>query len=336
MHPPIVGLDLGHSAVKLTYDTPRGVRREHFPALACPALTVRDASEAKLAALETVQVHGKPYFVGATAALQGKAVLANGLNDQWLGTDAHAALLAYARRRIERQGTRSPRLYVLGLPVNQYQEGQHPLRQGAQAVLGDEHEIVILPQPLGGYYAHLLGRDGLLQDGRSLVEASWAIIDVGYYSTDVVLLKHGRWVEAASGGCDGVRLAVEALQRRLASEGLHLDLIDTEQALIRQRVRHFAQEREIRDAVEQAGALVASKVADLAGQLLARHVEGLDGVLVTGGGTPLVLAALQRQWPHVQRLVDTEAAYGVNSDRFLVSEGYYRHGRSRQLFSRAA
>lgn len=336
MHSPIVGLDLGHSAVKLTYDTPHGVRRDQFPALACPALPLRDAAEAKLAALETVSVGAQSYFVGTTAAVQGKAVLGNGLTDEWLGTPAHTALLAHALQLIERHGVRVPCQYVLGLPVTQYLNGQAPLRAAATAVLGQGAELVILPQPLGAYYAHLLDRDGLLQDGRSLVEASWAVIDVGYYSTDIVLLQRGRWVEAASGGCAGVRLAVESLQRRLESEGMALDLVDTEQALINKTLRYFGEVRDIAGQVEQAAALVANKVADLAGQLLAPHVQGLDGVLVTGGGTPLVLPTLQRHWPHARRLEDTHTYSGRGGDRFLISEGYYRHGRSRALLKRAA
>jgi hypothetical protein len=86
------------------------------------------------------------------------------------------------------------------------------------------------------------------------------------------------------------------------SRAAALDLVDTEQALISKPLRHFGQVRDIAGQVEQAAALVADKVADLAGQLLAPHVQGLDGVLVTGGGTPLVLPTLQRHWPHARRL----------------------------------
>lgn len=336
MHANVVGLDLGHSAVKLTFDTPAGVRRLQFPALACAALPVRDPAEAALAARETVRVNGRDYFVGETAAVQGKAVLATGLTGEWIASDAHAALMAQARRLVDQAAGAGPKVWVLGLPVAQYQSAQATLRQVAAAQLGACEALVILPQPLGGYYAHLLDRRGWPQPGRAMTRESWAVIDVGYYSTDIVLLQRGRWVEAASGGCAGVRLAVEFLQRQLEGQGIVLDLIDTEAALCSGQLRHYGQLLDLRAPITAAGALVADKVSDLAGQLLASYVQGLDGVLIVGGGAELVHPALQAQWPHVRLLVDPHPDPAHRGPRYSVSEGYYRHGHSRRHLAQAA
>ncbi|MBK5969505.1 MULTISPECIES: ParM/StbA family protein [Thiorhodovibrio] len=336
MYQSVIGLDIGHSAVKLSFDTPEGVRRAQFSALACTALPLRDPGEAALAARETVTIKGRDYFVGETAAVQGKAVLANGLTGEWIASDAHAALMAQARRLVEAAAGVGPHVWVLGLPVAQYQSAQPALRQVAGEQLGAAADLFILPQPLGGYYAHLLDRHGLPQPGRAMTQESWAVIDVGYYSTDIVLLHKGRWVEAASGGCAGVRLAVEYLQRQLDGQGINLDLIDAETALRTARLRHFGQSIDLHAHIATASAVVAEKVIDLAGQLLASYVQGLDGVLVIGGGADLVLPALKAQWPHARGVEDAHHEPAFSGPRYSVSEGYYRHGRNRLLLAQAA
>lgn len=66
-----IGLDVGHSAVKLAYS--RGALPETalIPTAVVPAFTIYDDGAAKRAARETVLVGGRSYFVGETAIAQG-------------------------------------------------------------------------------------------------------------------------------------------------------------------------------------------------------------------------------------------------------------------------
>lgn len=328
----VIGLDLGHSAVKMTFDGRMGtIERAMFPSLASPAIQIRNETEAKIASEETVTVRGKPFFVGQTAALQGKASLSNGLTSDWINSDEHAALLAMAHRIVDKHSAAGKRIFVLGLPVNQFETHKDQLRKIASTILGEDAEIRVMPQPMGGYQAHMLNRAGMVQAGRSMTEESWGVVDVGYYSTDFILIMGGRWVEAASGGCGGVRMAAEHLQRILDAQGIQRDLVDTEKALRDGYIRHYGRRIDLQKEIREAADVVASKVMDMAAQLMSPYVHSLDGVLVTGGGAGMVLPALQERWPHA-RLIDDEHFHPtLSGSRFLVSEGYYRWGRNMVL-----
>lgn len=330
MRDVVVGLDLGHSAVKMTFDGRAGVERFMFPSLASPAIQIRNEAEARLAAEETVTVRGRSFFVGQTAALQGKAALSTGLTADWIESDEHGALLAMARRVVDKQAPEGRRLYVLGLPVQQFETHREKLKKHAAEHLGDV-EIRVMPQPMGGYQSHMLNRSGVVQVGRSLAEESWGIVDVGYYSTDFILIMGGRWIEAASGGCGGVRMAAEHLQRLLDARGIQRDLVDTEKALRDGFIRHYGERIDLKKEMAEAAEVVASKVGDMAAQLMAPYVHALDGVLVTGGGAGMVLPALKSRWPHARLIEDEHVHPTFSGPRFLVSEGYYRWGRNALL-----
>lgn len=136
MRDVVIGLDLGHSAVKMTFDRPDGVERALVPSLACPAIQIRNETEAVRARYETVQVKGRAYFVGETAALQGKSTLASGLTADWVDSDEHRALLAYARQIVDWRAAKGPRRYVLGLPVAQYETDRDHLKAVTSDYLG--------------------------------------------------------------------------------------------------------------------------------------------------------------------------------------------------------
>jgi len=335
MRDVVIGLDVGHSAGKITFDGRAGVDRSMFLSLAAPAVQIRNEAEARIAAQETVVVRGRPYFVGHTAALQGKAALSSGLSADWINSDEHAALLAMGKRIVDERAADGRRIFVLGLPVQQFDNHQVALRRVAQEHLGEDAEIRIMPQPMGGYQAHMLNRNGIVQVGRSMGNESWAIIDVGYYSTDFILIMGGRWVEAASGGCGGVRMAAEHLQRLMEARGIQRDLVDTEKALRERFVRHYGERIDISREVIEAADLVATKVGDMAAQLMSTYVQSLDGVLVTGGGADMVLPSLQQRWPHARAIHDDHSNPVMSGSRFLVSEGYYRFGRSTAILRMA-
>jgi plasmid segregation protein ParM len=335
----IVGLDLGHSAVKMTFDGKSGtVDRFIFPSLAAPAIQIRNEAEAKIAADETIAINGRNFFVGNTAAIQGRAGLSNGLTSEWISSDEHSALIAMAKRVVDKSGVDGLRLYVLGLPVVHFETHKDILKEKATQQLGNNCEIRVIPQPIGGYQAHMLNRNGAINKERSFSDESWGVIDVGYYSTDFILMMQGRWVESSSGGCGGVRMAAEHMQRLLEAKGIQRDLVDVEKGLREGFIRHFGDKMDLSKEISEATELVASKVIDMATQLMSSHVHSLDGVLVTGGGADIIFSTMKSRWPHVKLIEDSHNNPKIQGSRFIVSEGYYRWGRNvnllRQLKSR--
>ncbi len=67
-----IGLDIGHSAVKVAVSDSKGKR--HFltiPTAVCQAIKISYEAEAERAAKETVKVGSIDYFIGDTALVQG-------------------------------------------------------------------------------------------------------------------------------------------------------------------------------------------------------------------------------------------------------------------------
>ena len=329
MNDVVVGLDIGHSATKITFDAKDGaVERAFFPSLACPARALRDDGEAAMAQIETVHVDGRAYFTGETAQLQGSLAMSTGLFSDWISTKEHAALLLRARAIVDQIAGDGERIYCLGLPVASFAEQRENLRRIAGQYLGGAATIRIAPQPVAGYSAHMLTRDGVPQALRAATEESWAIVDVGHYSSDFILMQNGRWIEAASGGCAGMRTAIQHLQERLEARGIQRDFLDVEVAMRRGYVKDWGQQLDIRAEISEAYDVLAEQVYSAASELFERHIRALDGVLVIGGGAGAVLAPLQRRWPHARLVEDRHSSANLAGPRFIVSEGLYRLGRN--------
>lgn len=331
MREVIVGLDLGHSAVKITFDRDAGVARARLPSPACPAIQRRHEAQAQRARQETVPVKGRAFIVGETAAIQGKSTLANGLTSAWTASEEHGAGRAFVRQIVDEQAAAGPRRFVLRLPVTPFETDRERLKKVARDSLGTG-VVQSLPQPLGGDHGYMRSLTGMPLTTRSVTEESWGVINVGYDSTDFVLMSGGRWIEAASGSCGGVRLAVEHLQRMLVDDHqIERDLVNVEQALRVGHLKNFGQRleltREIQLATDVVAVTVTVTVTDMAGRLMASYASSLDGVLVTGGGAGLVLPVLQQRWPQARIIADAHAVPALQGPRFVVSEGSDRFGR---------
>lgn len=329
MQTVVVGLDLGHSAVKMTFDGKKGTEREIFPSYACDAWSIDgDDHQATLAAENTVTVNGRDYFVGEIAGRQGKSKLSTGLTDEWVLSNEHAALMVMARRIVDERAISGKRLWVLGLPVSLFSSYRQQLRDIAQLHLGGDSEIRVVPQPIGVYQAHMLNRAGVPGRGRDVASESWGIVDVGYYTTDFILMEQGHWIDAASGVCGGVRIAVETLQNLLNDRyKLKRDLISSERILRGAAVKHMGEDLSLEREIEYAKSVLATQVADMASKLMKDYVEEIDGVLIAGGGAEMVVGPLRERWPHARIITDTHDDSSLSGPRFSISEGYYRLGR---------
>lgn len=333
MSSSVIGFDLGHSSIKMTFDGNQGLHRALVPSLACSAVTIRNDAEAAKAAKETVTVRGRQWFVGETAAIHAGASIASGLSADWVASSEHAALLAHGKQLADEAKPKGNRLYVLGLPVDQFNPAQKGrLIDAATDALDTAAEnIFVLPQPMGAYYAHLFDYTGLPKTTSDIARESWAMVDVGYYSTDIVLLRKGRWAEKASGGSAGVQLAADLVRRSLADRGIEIDLVEAQEVLKSGRLKVYGESVDASTETKAATDELAAIVWDTASQLLGSSARSFDGVLVAGGGAQLVMPIIQANWPHARMVEDTYADPTMRGPRFVVSDGYYRFGRGQAL-----
>jgi len=88
-------------------------------------------------------------------------------------------------------------------------------------------------------------------------------------------------------------------------------------------LRNFGERIDVSEHVNRAVEPLAAQIVDKANQLIGKSARSLDGILVAGGGAPLVLSTLQKAWPHA-RLSE--------NCRFSVAEGFCRYSMAFSRF----
>ena len=328
-HHNVVGLDIGHSTVKVAFTNRAGDPQTLiFPSAVSPAIDISDDAEAGRALDDTVFVSGSKMFVGDTAELQGRNNTQNNVSETWIDTVEYQALtMAAYKKTIQAGANITPNtLFVVGLPTSLYKSQRDKLRALTQNIVGHTHEVKVLPQSLGAFQSIMFDANGQPSQGRSLTTESWGVIEVGYFSTDFMVMRghngKARWIEDASGICSGVRVAAERLSRILSDEikvnnkSITVSPKEAETALVTGYIRHFGK-IDVTDKVQRATSIITDEVLRSASRYLESEAATLDGIVLAGGGAPLVENAIKSLWPHV---VTPE------NPRFVVAEGFRRFG----------
>lgn len=310
-----IGLDIGHSAVKVSVSNPKGQRTQFLvPTAVCRAVRISDEAEAERSAKETVKVGGVDYFFGDTALIQGGANVTTGLSENWINTPEHTALMAGSyHKALAICGVENPKL-VMGLPTTLYSRQKEKLIEVATTVLAVKPEnIRVIAQPSGPYLEAMLDEHG--KPASAVNEEAWGVVEIGYFTTDFMLMKNGRWVEKASGNCSGARVAAETLQRILSKKNITVDLQECEEALRKKVIRNFREKIDVEAEVAEAVAILVGEVVDTAQRLMEPFARKLDGVIVAGGGSAFMFDTIKQRWPH---------AISPDNPRMSVAEGMRR------------
>lgn len=317
---PIIGADIGRSATKVVCFADGLFHKLIFPSIVSPAFAIADERTAKKAELETVEVNGKSYFVGDTARLQGGVSSSVGLSHDWVEQPEYLALVKSIMKRLDQMSIRglNDPFMVIGTPAALYNTQKKSLECRTNEVVSGSFKV--LPQPMGAYCDFTMDAHGKWIPDRMKDESgrkrSWAVVEVGHYTTDFLLMREGEYIERCAGSCEGINFAAEHLVRILGSEKIQTSLLAAEQAIQTGKINHFGM-RDVQKQVDEAAEHVVGKILAKADSLLSNEVATLDGVLLAGGGAPLVAKRLQEKWPHTIVLEDS---------RMAVADGFCRFG----------
>lgn len=319
MQKTVIGLDIGHSAVKVVSVSSVGRHEFLFPSVAIPAFAITDEVEARRAAEETVSVGQRKFFVGETALVQSCGQPpALGLTNDWIETPEHSALIAGAAKKLELLNVDLRNcLVVTGLPSSLHAHQKNRMREVVRQQI--KAEVLVAPQPFGPLQTLMLTSTGAISTTHDARTQNWAVVEIGHFTTDFLLIQANRITEKAAGSCGGVRLAVEHMQRLLNQENIQVDHFEAEQALRDRRIRYFGKALDVTDYVKQSISLITSEVMDTASRVLDPVARKLDGILIAGGGAPVILPELLLKWPH---------ATLANEPRMAIAEGFCRFGLS--------
>lgn len=226
----IVGLDLGYGFSKALSETGQQMV---FPSLVAPAEAIRfqsDVGKATVGGITLRNTSEGDLFVGELARRQGRPGAVRSPRDRdrvadpivtHLADAAFAALLPdvdYACLQV-----------VTGLPVDYYPDaealayhlkGSHSIDTGERQMLVDVAEVRVVPQPFGALLAVLLDETGqLMPDVSHLVQGRVGVLDIGSYTTDLILVDGLEYIESGSGSLEvGVSTVLEMLRKALLDD----------------------------------------------------------------------------------------------------------------------
>lgn len=315
----VIGMDVGRSAVKVVANVNGVFHRLQFPALVAANKELSDERAERQAELDRVEIDGRVYLTGDSVRLQVGQGGMVGLDHNWTDRPEYRALVASAIKRMRLQASLGDNpLVVVGTPAANFKATRDALKAATAATIQGA-EVKVLMQPTGAYFAHVLSSagmpvlDALERNGR---KRSWAVVEIGHYTTDIILMKENMAVEDAIGSCEGAIEAAKGLVAKLGARNIKIDVLAAEEALRTREVLHSGF-LDVSAEVDQAAAELAQKILTTGDALLSRHVAQVDGVLLAGGAAPLFVEALKKRWPHTMVLPEPRQA---------VAEGFCRFG----------
>jgi len=95
--------------------------------------------------------------------------------------------------------------------------------------------------------------------------------------------------------------------------------MDAEEMLRTKRMKDMGRVVDLSKEVEDSVNEIVTLVEDESNRLMKDKVRRLDGILVAGGGAPLVIEKFTEKWPH---------SVLSENPRFSVSEGMRRFGEA--------
>jgi len=252
-----------------------------------------------------VKINGDGYFVGQLAINQGKDPMqVLDKNKVFHSTTKVSMLVGIAMLANNGETIK----VVTGLPISYYENSQknelEKILKGKQNVefdgflLDKENEakeftvssVVMLPQPIGSLFNMILDDAGDIKDEMvNLANGTVAVIDIGYGTTDFLVMKELDYVDRSSRSIsigikdiyDDVR---EALQEMSKEE---VPLYKIEETRDSKKISLKGVEYDLFNAYNHACRVVFSKIKTIIDPLSDRE-QTISNYVITGGGVHLL------------------------------------------------
>ena len=334
-----IGIDLGHSSVKISVKSTSGPLEnsaEIFPTVVRNWTHIANDATAKKAAVDTVEVEGRKFFVGVTAVRQGQADNFTGQNRNWVDTIQHDALLVSAWNRsmeiLSKNGITRPEkiALVLGLPTSYYLEQRGQLRMRANQLInplltGDQKlEVFIQSQSRAPLICVNIDQQGKPTGAGGDAE-SWGVVEIGHFTTDFTFHDRGQEVDSAASSASGAHLVYDHIASIFKQKGYLSDFESITEAIQTKKIKVYGQDIDVSEIVNAGLAQFSTYILDEVTTRFGEKAQRMDGIIVAGGGSAMVGGDIKARFPN---------AIIPPSPRYAVAEGYSRFGMLRLLHAK--
>jgi plasmid segregation protein ParM len=322
----IVGLDVGYGQCKAMLETGNSVC---FPSLVAPAEFIRFQTDVGMPSTSNgLTLHDTcegALFIGELAARQGRPGATRSPRDRDRVTDPIMTHLMDAALASVLTAQDDVHVNVVtGLPVDYFKDahqlaghlrGRHTIKLEKRTLTVDVQDVLVVPQPFGALLSILLDEQGnLMPDVGSLVEGRVGVLDIGTYTTDLILVDRLEYIEAGSGSLEvGVSTVLEMLRKVLLDDHrISYEAHQLEEALRRGWLLVDGQRVTLNGLASEHFGFIAQSIDARARTLW--NIGTLSAVILAGGG---VLALQPWLEPRFNRAIYPPDAVMANVTGFL-------------------
>lgn len=281
----VIGMDLGFGFCKVV----SGDEAFIFPSIVGSG----DDDILKVSGMKSSDVEEETVVVDDMRLLVGESAMKHALRTfparekNWIDSLTYRALLSHALRLTgvgpghldNREIT-----IVTGLPVSHYRSCKDRLAGLIKKTTGDEVEVKVTLQPLGTLFDQLFNDDMSIRD-QELSTDRVGIIDIGFFTTDLVTVDGLEFVKKQLGSYEGgLSSAYSAIARDIYNAyELKKEVFEVERVVRDGYVRVFGKREDVRSIVERCLRDLATEIAAQA-RTIWQDGADIDRVLITGGG----------------------------------------------------
>jgi plasmid segregation protein ParM len=322
-----VGLDVGYGYTKAMDDK----QVICFPSVISPAVELK---------FKSWEEHPHPYPDHLAITLEGETFFVGNLA-------LHHGRFAYATLNRLRTQTREYRLLFLtalalcvqspeeelyvvtGLPVDDYEDrdliedtlsGRFKLMVGRREASFVIRQLTVVPQPCGAYM-DLVFRDTLGHVNEQYTQSLVGVMDIGYKTTDFVLVRENQYVEKLSGSLKkGMSHIYQAAVSKLsAAYRGNWDLRSAEEAIQKGMISRLGEQIMVDPTLFEPD--LAGLAQEIAAWIHQRWEDQmLDGLVCGGGGSILLKPHLLKVFP---KMTFVESPQTVNVQGFYKGAWYF-------------
>jgi plasmid segregation protein ParM len=293
-----IGIDVGYGNTKVVSTNGSGVLSgKQFKSLVGKKGLVNQSLAGFAATILEEEFEGVTYLLGASAD-QHSDHLITSRDKGWITTTAFKVLVQHAiKEAIDGKDTTGHNQIVTGLPVKYFNTDKETLAKVITEIAGNlglKVDVEVIYQPLGSYMNMILDEGGGVPDPASkFISGKVGILDVGYYTADLVTIENRTITESLSMSVEnGISSAYEAIKKDIegSPEFGHrpTSLLEVENSVRSSyKISSFGEDLSIRDIASKRFQDLVSSLTSTA-HTLWHNGANLDRIILTGGGAALL------------------------------------------------
>jgi len=304
-----IAIDTGFGYTKVIFGNANKRKKIIFPSITSRFIPTRSFGDT----FEVISVNGEPFVVGTEVAGSASVAL------DFIGSNEYLAIIAYALKL----GGFPKKLMVLGVPPQFYESDklseieESIKRMDARTADGTRiripRKIEFVPQGLGIFFTCVTDGMGISKD------ATVVVLDIGYYTLDMVLVSKGRYVlDMARSYPVGMRTLYSKIRDAYAKK-YNIFLCDTNDNVVEHIIRKGGiSHLDTVHTLDVTSILnnfyfhtVKKSITDYAIDARKKGFS-VDCVIIGGGG--------------VSYLGEVKGAFVVNDPQFANARGFFEYG----------